>query len=202
MLDSEITYFGYGSLVNRATRPQHEIATSARLRGWRRSWSHRVLADGNRGACCSLTVMPVTGQANDAVDGVIVSMPRAELAQLDAREAGYDRQVLSADQFDLASAHNGREIIVYVSQPANRFPACDKFPVLQSYIDCVMAGYFERFGEQGLADFLLTTEGWERPVENDRNAPRYPRAVELPAHLLCRFDDMLQQQRLRNQALV
>jgi len=120
MTDKFITYFGYGSLVNRETRPRDEMASAARLYGWQRVWGHRVRPTADQTeACCSLTVRPLTdgseqnghipgliqghssGQEGFAVDGVVVTIPEHDLPALYAREQGYDRVPVSRRSFDL-----------------------------------------------------------------------------------------------------
>ncbi|MFT6224241.1 MAG: hypothetical protein ACJA1F_002090 [Paracoccaceae bacterium] len=48
-------------------------------------------------------------------------------------------------------------------------------PILRSYLDVVVQGYLQVFGEQGVVDFFATTRGWQAPVLDDRTAPVYPR---------------------------
>ena len=185
-----ITYFGYGSLVNRETRPPDEAAACARLRGWHRVWGHRVAGSAERATSCSLSVDPDLG-ARDGIDGVVVSLPIEALPVLDAREKGYERLTLPATDFDLPEGLGADEIHVYRSLPANRLPATPAQPILQTYVDCVLAGYLRVYGEGGLDAFLLSTEGWDGAIENDRAAPRYPRAVDVPGALLARFDRLV-----------
>lgn len=185
-----ILYFGYGSLVNRETRPAQEVAHPARLKGWQRVWEHRV-TDPNRGKrCTSLSIEPCqTVESNRdiqgpaGIDGVVVQLSVELLAQLDQREAGYERLSLPATDFDLPEelAENvaGSNVMVYRSLPHNRALADEDHPVLQSYIDCVMAGYLRHFGESGVQELISSTRGWERSVFNDRAEPFYPRWVSV-----------------------
>ena len=81
MTSEWIHYFGYGSLVNRDTRPPDEPSICARLDGWKRVWGHRVQRSGEHAGCTSLSVLP----SNGAIDGVVVRMPAANLPMLDER---------------------------------------------------------------------------------------------------------------------
>ena len=72
-------------------------------------------------------------------------------------------------------------IMVYRSQEHNRGLADTEHPVLQSYVDCVMAGYLHRFGEEGVNALVSSTRGWECSLFNDRADPFYPRWVEVSA---------------------
>lgn len=190
-----ISYFGYGSLVNRDTRPINEAATDVRLRGWRRVWSHRVGSTNERSTCCtSLTVEPIEEfpmSSTDGIDGVLVKIKIDDLPALDLRESGYERVALSAACFDLPEGLETDEIMVYRSLPHNRHMAERDYPILQSYIDCVMAGYRRRFGEDGLCQMISTTHGWERSILDDRSDPFYPRHVLLDADQQRYFDGLL-----------
>jgi len=46
---------------------------------------------------------------------------------------------------------------------------------LLSYLDVVVQGYEQVFGEAGVAAFFASTDGWDAPILNDRDAPQYPR---------------------------
>lgn len=199
-----VHYFGYGSLVNRATRPAGEIAYPAALRGWRRAWNHRVPASDARLACTALSIDPLAADRDDgpgdasgdragagSIDGVVVALPAAGLAALDAREANYDRLRLPRTAFVLPDGVEAESVHVYRSTAARRSPADAAHPILASYADCVMAGYLERFGTAGLEAWIATTDGWEAPRLDDRARPAYPRAVASPAALLARFDALL-----------
>ena len=213
MSGRKIVYFGYGSLVNRETRPPEEAAAPARLRGWHRIWGHRVVAASGREPSCSLSIepdapasvrdpiepdappVPFPRGADAGIDGVVVALPLAALPVLDERESGYDRLTLPAAAFDLPEGLGADEIHVYRSKPENRWPATPAQPILQSYVDCCMAGFLRVYGEGGLDAFLWSTEGWEGAIEDDRAAPRYPRAVEVPGALAARFDRLVRARR-------
>ncbi|MEO1425117.1 MAG: gamma-glutamylcyclotransferase family protein, partial [Pseudomonadota bacterium] len=62
-------FFGYGSLVNRATHA-HDDAHPATLRGWRRMWRHTALRP-----VAFLTVVPAPGSR---IDGLIAAVPGAD----------------------------------------------------------------------------------------------------------------------------
>lgn len=202
-----ITYFGYGSLVNRATRPADEVAQPARLYGWQRVWGHRVLSlqqpcDEPRRSCCSLSVQKLTGvdplgrENTPYIDGVVVTIPVSALPVLDKREAGYDRHAIPRTHFDLSAGCDVDEIQMYISTPEHQGSATEQFPILQSYIDCVLAGYCAVFEPEGMQHFVDSTQGWTGAIENERDNPKYPRAVTLPATQLAWFDSVIAAKRL------
>jgi hypothetical protein len=163
---SDPFFFGYGSLVNRATHiyaPAHR----ARLRGWRRAWRHTALRDGP-----FLTAVPCPATE---IEGLVAPVPGADWAALDTREAGYDRH--PAGPGLTVEALNGVAPQIYAVSPAA--DTGDGGPILLSYLDVVLQGYLLEFGRQGVRRFMDTTDGWDTPVLNDRIQPRYPRHQRL-----------------------
>jgi hypothetical protein len=156
-------FFGYGSLVNRRTHA-HDPAHPARVRGWRRAWRHTALRP-----VAFLTAVPAEGAE---IDGLLAGVPGADWAALDAREAAYDRVAAA----DVAHALDWRPEVSLYTIPEGRHGAPDRaHPVLLSYVDVVVQGYLDAFGENGVARFFATTDGWGAPVADDRADPLYPR---------------------------
>ncbi|WP_412564080.1 gamma-glutamylcyclotransferase [Thalassobius sp. MITS945101] len=163
-------FFGYGSLVNRKT---HVYADAHRVKvsGWRRAWRHTALRP-----IAFLTAIPY---ADSAIDGLIAGVPGNDWAALDTREFAYDRIALT-EAMDHPLPQRP-EVAIYAI-PEGKHGAPDRaHPVLLSYLDVVVQGYLEEFGEAGVADFFATTDGWEAPILDDRAAPYYPRAQALSA---------------------
>ncbi len=163
-------FFGYGSLVNRAT---HDYAESfpARLKGWRRAWRrmpHRAL--------CYLTAQEAPGAE---ILGLAAPVPARAQEALDRREQAYGRLDVSR-----ATAHEGPQgtrIELHVLPEGTHGDPGEENAILLSYLDVVVQGYLQVFGADGVAHFLATTEGWLAPVLDDRAAPVYPRAQVLSA---------------------
>jgi len=157
-------FFGYGSLVNRAT---HGFAGArpARLAGWRRVWRHTTLRP-----VAYLTVVPDPGAE---IDGLIAPVPGDDWPALDAREAAYIRAP-AAPQVRHDLPHTP-EIAVYTIPEGHHGTPSETYPVLLSYLETVVQGYLHEFGASGVTRFFDTTEGWDAPVLDDRAAPRYPR---------------------------
>ncbi|MGI3165174.1 gamma-glutamylcyclotransferase family protein [Pseudooceanicola sp. 200-1SW] len=161
-------FFGYGSLVNRATHVYGD-ARPARAQGWRRLWRHTGPHE-----VAILTAVP---HAGTEIEGLIAPVPGADWAALDLREAAYDRLPATPH-----IAHDGApvEIAIYSIPAAKHPPAPAPRAILLSYLDVVVQGYRTEFGEPGVARFFDTTDGWDTtPVLDDRAAPRYPRAQAL-----------------------
>lgn len=155
-------FFGYGSLVNRAT---HDYAPGepARLAGWRRVWRHTTLRDWPY-----LSAEPAEAE----IDGLVAAVPGDDWALLDRREAAYRRQPLAHDRLTTAPLWAHR-IEIYAVDPDHALPANDH-PILLSYLDTVVQGFLREFGQAGVARFFATTAGWA-PILDDRAAPHYPR---------------------------
>ncbi|WP_298844095.1 gamma-glutamylcyclotransferase family protein [uncultured Roseobacter sp.] len=176
---SDPHFFGYGSLVNTKTH-SYPGALPARLNGWRRAW----VATPRFGVVL-LTGVPAAGHS---IDGVIAAVPDADWAALDAREAGYNR--ISAGR-SIDHDHPAEpDIAVYAVQKENMLQS-NSHVILLSYLDVVVQGYDEIYGEDGVARFFDTTDGWNTPIVNDRASPVYPRAQVLTDRQAALVDDHL-----------
>ncbi|MAA98331.1 MAG: gamma-glutamylcyclotransferase [Stappia sp.] len=193
-----ISYFGYGSLVNTRTLGEDARATAGTLSGWRREWRAwwPGTPDGagapapGRVSPCTLTVRR---DPASAIRGVLVSEPAERLAVLDKREHRYVRVDGIGEQFrcDAQGAPGPGDAFLYEADSRIRRAGTDAHPILQSYLDCVLAGFLAFWGEEGVRHFLETTDGWEAPILADRSAPLYPRAQEIAPDVLARFDALL-----------
>lgn len=180
MIPPDPWFFGYGSLVNRAT---HDFARPqpARLNGWRRVWRHTGLRP--------VAFLSAEPDPACSIDGLIAQVPRGDWAALDQREWAYDRMpVTKAVEHGLSES---AEIAVY-AVPGGREAAPDSaHPILLSYIDVVVQGFLREFGLAGAEGFFETTSGWDAPVLNDRAEPRYPRHQALSAEETALVDGAL-----------
>ncbi len=160
-------FFGYGSLVNCGTH-DYSDAAPARLSGWRRRWCSTHARE--------VAYLSVWRAPGAEVDGLVASVGASEWAALDAREAAYDRLDVHAD---VAPAPRGASSLIAFSVPERNVLKEARLPIYLSYIDVVVQGYLRVFGQSGAAAFFDTTDGWDRPVIDDRAAPRYPRHQKL-----------------------
>jgi len=163
MISTDPLFFGYGSLVNRATHgyrdPRPAVAT-----GWRRAFRSY---GGRRVAV--LTAVP---DPASEIEGLVAAVPGADWAALDLREAAYNRVDARA-----SVRHDGpaAELAIYTIPDDKHPPAAGLRPILLSYLDVVIQGYLREFGAEGAQRFFATTDGWEAGVLDDRAAPVYPR---------------------------
>lgn len=157
-------FFGYGSLVNSTTH-SYEDVHPARLHGWRREWRHTELRP-----IAFLVAVPDT---STDIDGIIAHVPGDDWNALDEREFAYTRIHSTPNITHPITAPV--EIAVYKARDDIVVPADTRHPILLSYLDVVVQGYLQQFGEQGVADFFATTTGWDAPILHDRADPQYPR---------------------------
>ena len=176
---SDPHFFGYGSLVNRQTH-SYLNPQAATVTGWHRAWRRSP-----QRALCYLTAIP---DSAEYIEGLIASVPNADWAALDERERAYARVPLGGD-----IRHDGGDldVAIYAIAPGEHHDPTDENPVLLSYLDVVVQGYFREFGREGVAHFFETTEGWHAPILNDRANPIYPRAQVLNAEEIELVDEGL-----------
>ena len=155
-------FFGYGSLVNLATH-DYLNPRKANARGWRRRWVYSLKRD--------VSFLTATKDPHTSIQGMIADVADIGWDALDEREAAYQRFELQDK--DVAGVQ------IYVADPKHIAPAGQNKPILLSYLDCVVQGFLEQFGEQGVSAFFDSTSGWDRPIRNDRTTPIYPRAQTL-----------------------
>lgn len=182
-----IAYFGYGSLVNRATHRTPVVdAIPARLLGWRRQWRPRP----------DMPVFPaalltVRREASSACDGLVVIDRAESLPEIDAREARYQRRSLDRAQLELRGKL-AADIPLYVYEALEAAPEPAEPPsILRSYLDAVLQGFLREHGEEGVRRFIHETDGFEIGIREDRDDPIYPRWVELSKKERRLFDRLL-----------
>lgn len=171
-------FFGYGSLVNRATH-DYAQAYPAHLPGWRRVWVQTPTRP--------LAYLSVQRDATCTIAGLVAEVPGGNWAALDEREAAYTRLPVAAF---VAGAPLGVQVYAVPTDPAPA-PAPQTAPtILLSYLDVVVQGFLREFGTEGAGAFFATTVHWG-PILNDRAAPRYPRAQRLSTQEISAVDEGL-----------
>ena len=200
-----VGYFGYGSLVNRATwRPDVVAAFPARLKGWRRTWRPRpdmgpamgptpgvVLPDG-----LTPSLLTAHRAPDAAIDGLLVIDLAENLPAVDAREFRYHRRDIGLADLEFHAGAPGLppdlEIGLHVYEARTGHPpAPGCSPILQSYLDTVLQGFLNEFGPGGVHRFVAETDAFHMPIHEDRHAPLYPRAVSLSSSETLLFDAAL-----------
>lgn len=176
--------FGYGSLINGHSRlltGQTEEAIPAIVTDLQRRWgkvepSYRIaplVAEVGEGRC----------------NGVLVKIRHQALADFDRREKGYRRIELDPAKVVMNDSNlSSGPIWVYVK--TNPEPPCEVQPIMQSYVDTVLAGCLS-ISDQFAKTFVETTMGWHHPIENDRHQPKYSRLAGVADEHLKHIDRLI-----------
>ncbi|WP_298957925.1 gamma-glutamylcyclotransferase family protein [uncultured Roseibium sp.] len=184
-----ITYFGYGSLVNVDTIPAAMEVTPGRLSGWVREWRVCGIGEDGQGRCA----LSVRKKQGSEIWGVMAREAKEGLAQLEHRERRYEKVEAIGTAFacEAKNEPGPADLFLFKAAPDHLRWGNDAHPILQSYLDCVLAGYFGIWGEDGIDHFLETTDGWQAPVLSDRHKPHYPRSIRLERDLALLVDEKL-----------
>lgn len=168
--------FGYGSLIcaeSRAKTGQSGISIPVRVKGIERQWN--LVVDDLEG-----TAVGAIDNNESQCNGVLVEVSESELPKFDEREIGYTRRPIPRE--DIVCLMTDRlpngNYWVYVADEPGKPDATH--PLIQSYIDVILTGCLD-INEDFAKEFITTTTGWNNPWINDRQNPRYERAmVEVP----------------------
>lgn len=170
-----MSYFvGFGSLVNTATHV-YGAEAPVRVPGWSRAWINNDTYDH-----AFLSVVP---QPDVAIFGLLAKVPNGDWRELDIREAGYHRHPLQASDWALepvegvvasSSLAAVNDVQMYIHSSGS-FASPDK-PILHSYLETVLYGFYQVFGINGVENFIQTTTAWTT-IKDDRARPIYPRHV-------------------------
>lgn len=158
--------FGYGSLMNSASREltgQTSPAIPATAHGFKRYWGK---VDD------SYILSPlVVDKGQGLVNGVLLEVDESGLQEFDIRERGYHRTLIQIQELDVELSLSANDKVwVYIKD--NPEPPCSQSPIMQTYVDTVLAGCLE-ISEQFAKQFVEHTIGWHFPLENDRHQPKY-----------------------------
>jgi len=211
-----VGYFGYGSLVNRATlRTEVVAAIPARLKGWHRTWRARPVMDHDAAVAAAaapalaaagltpslLSAHPAPKDRPQAgIDGLLVIDLVDNLPHIDAREFRYHRRDISLGDLEFSSSVSmeGADIAPYSGISLHVYEARTEHPhetghspILRSYLDAVMQGFLREFGEEGVHRFVTETDAFHTPIHEDRHEALYPRAVSLSPAEIELFDAAL-----------
>jgi hypothetical protein len=172
-----VAYFGYGSLVNELTWLQSERRHPERypveVQNWTREWGHCV--DAAHGPGCVLTAVE---RAGSRIQGILICCDAADLAQIDAREDGYDRVELQRQDVLSSVSNLPEKLYIYKSKSPHYRPGGADYPIWYSYAEAVLHGFLSVFKTEGVDAFIRSTSGWTVPVIDDRDNPQYRRSPQ------------------------
>jgi hypothetical protein len=188
-----VAYFGYGSLVNELTWLQSERRHPERypveVQNWTREWGHCV--DTPHGPGCVLTAVE---RAGSRIQGILIRCHTADLAQVDAREAGYDRVELPHRDVLTSIGDLPEKLYIYKSKSSHYRPGGVDYPIWFSYAEAVLHGFLSVFKAEGVDRFIESTGGWTVPVIDDRDNPQYRRSLK---NLIAIEDKIYIEQKIR-----
>jgi hypothetical protein len=177
--------FGYGSLINSASRsvtagapiPAIPVRVAAAF-GFFRTWNDRSPS--------GFTALGLRKAGPDekasTINGVLYAVEGEDMAKYDARERGYVRVEVPRDDLEAVSWQRLPEMgQVWVYVPAAPdgeagvgLPQPNaQYPLLQSYVDVVVEGGLE-YGEDFAREVIETTYDWSDYWLNDRELARRP----------------------------
>jgi hypothetical protein len=178
MINERHIVLGYGSLLNRDSRHRHSgIAhecIEAIVLGFQRGWVTRAYHEQQT----YLGVWP-----DPAAKINVQLVPTSINPELRQRERDYRFVPVAPEQleFSLSEQHQQRLLewladkSIWICETLEILPANPDYPVSQTYIDTCLAGCLQQGGEGSAHTFIATTDYWQHPRLNDRNAPIYPR---------------------------
>jgi hypothetical protein len=180
-------YFGYGSLVNRDTHRTRTLgAVKATVNGWRRHWQGRSYHSDD-----FHSMLSVKPDVSHDLPGLLVFDHITSLQAMDEREGGYDRRVIDPARLKI-EADLDFDGPVYIYEGRAPMVNGQRHGILQSYLDAVLQGYMNEYGQDHVVRFLTETHAFDNtPVIKDRHAPRYSRPVRLGDKERDLFDELL-----------
>lgn len=192
-ISEAVAYFGYGSLVNELTWLQSERRHPERypveIENWSREWGH--YADTPQGPVCVLTAVE---RAGSRIQGILIRCDAADLAEIDAREDGYDRVELSRRDVLSSAGDLPEKLYIYKSKSPHYRAGSADYPIWFSYAEAVLHGFLSVFKTEGVDAFIRSTSGWTVPVIDDRDDPQYHRS---PKKLISIEDRAYIEQKIR-----
>lgn len=177
--------FGYGSLINSASRNSSAskpiaaipVRVSASF-GFVRAWNDR----SPTGFTALGLRRPVPGEGALTINGVIYPVDGNDMSSFDAREKGYVRVEVPREEIEALSWQQlptEGKIWVYIpdvtgQEPGVGLPTADaQHPLVESYVDVVIEGGLE-YGQDYARELIETTKDWSPYWLNDRRLARRP----------------------------
>jgi hypothetical protein len=174
--------FGYGSLIERASRtrtnPDAVAAWPARVTGYQRGRFHQFA--NNVGSSC--TYLGAVTKPGATINGVIYKVDDFEKTK--ERETGYTADPVKGaiEMLDGGAPWDRGEVYIFISNPEDISKTKEPTPALpmvESYVDICVNGCLEiealyRTASGFVQEFIRSTTGWNKYWVNDRLYPRRP----------------------------
>jgi len=186
-MSSRTWVFGYGSLINPASRrqtdplvgPARPVVVDGVERGW---WVHGVHPGFNA------TFLGARRRPGRACNGVIFEVDEGGAKEYNGRESQYRLETLepsSIRSLDGGTIDTTDQYSFYELETLQR--PTSQFPVVQSYVDLILSAcldleqaYPQAAAPSFVDDFITRTVAWSAHWVNDRRYPRRP-VAEQPA---------------------
>jgi hypothetical protein len=133
-------------------------------------------------------------RAGSRIQGILIRCHTADLAQVDAREAGYDRVELPHRDVLTSIGDLPEKLYIYKSKSSHYRPGGVDYPIWFSYAEAVLHGFLSVFKAEGVDRFIESTGGWTVPVIDDRDNPQYRRSLK---NLIAIEDKIYIEQKIR-----
>ncbi len=185
-MKEKFSIFSYGSLVNPDTLDFSAKAYPARVKGYCRSWGHCVSLHG-----FNLRALTVVKRKFCEIEGVVLVADESIAQILNKREIGYKPVRVTPVLKDENYQHYAENSYLYIGKKEFQDLHNVNYSIPQSYLDCVLDGYLKLGGTKSAFQFIESTDGWDVPIMNDRNSPKYPRALELTDNRIQEIDRIL-----------
>eukprot|EP01083_Nonionella_stella_P056517 148781_1 len=179
-IESEFYLFGYGSLINEASRKETGITGNAipvRVHHMRRGWIYDV--DLLHHPTLSNTPYTAVGVQIDhdhfesTTNGVLFPLHKSEIEKYDAREARYERYRIDLKDIEYLQENvfvpSNSVVYVYVVPQDIVLDDNSTRILKQSYIDKFLAGCLEMEDLSFAVECIETTHSWNGMYQNDRN---------------------------------
>jgi cation transport regulator ChaC len=172
----KIYIFGYGSLICKEAREKTSKTKKAipvLVKNLKRGWYLKSPPE------MGIMGLGIKEEKGMRCNGVVFEISKKDLNSFDKREIGYYRKKIENKDITVLEAKSKvkGDVFVYIPKKIN-LPS-KKYPLAQSYIDVILTGCFS-FGDKFTKEFIQGTDGWSNHWINDRENPRYPRALKSP----------------------
>lgn len=177
--------FGYGSLIN----PHSRQRTGQTGNSYPVSISGLTRHFGKIDSRYSIS--PLAAQLGEGeCNGVLVEVDDTALAQFDLREKGYQRIAIKPEQVTFSQKPITLHGPIWAYVRPNPDTPCNEQPIVQSYIDTVLAGCLS-ISYEFAHTFVNTTDGWQHTLINDRDNPIYGNLAGVHDHHRQQIDQLL-----------
>lgn len=178
--------FCYGSLISKDSRNRTGITGKSyvvRVKDIKRIWNVNIKS-------APATYVGIVKEKDSICNGIIVEIDEKEMSKFDEREGpDYKRTKIDLSQVEFLGNDKFDKGSVWVYSVKKPGIACDKYPILQSYLDVIISGCFD-VSNDFAKEFVRTTNGWLSWI-NDRKNPIYQRHLDYPN--IKKIDKVLQE---------